>query len=223
MRLHKVLSNETWKRLGVALSLFILPAFFFVELADEVRDKSTLQADEAILKWVNSYASPHLDVLTVGVTQLGGFIGVSVLSVGLALLLWRNRKRLMALFLLLCVGGASFINLLLKAFFQRDRPQLWERLVTENSYSFPSGHAMASSAFALSMIVIFWPTRYRWLVLALASLFMLVIGLTRLYLGVHYPTDVLAGWVVSGAWVGLMVLVVMYRKRITSSIPRKSL
>lgn len=218
-----IFSSRTWRQLIVAFGLFLLPAYAFVELADEVRDKETLVFDEAVLRAVNSVSTPLLDAVAVGATQLGGVLGVLVITAGLVALLVSRKMLLKAALLAVGVGGGAVLNVLLKSIFQRDRPQLWERLVTENSYSFPSGHAMASSALALSLIVIFWPTRWRWLVVTLAGLYMVVIGLTRLYLGVHYPTDVLAGWMVSGAWVALMVLVVKYRKRITAFMSRKSL
>lgn len=211
----QVLPTKTWLRLIVAFGLFLVPTFLFIQLADEVRDRETLAFDEAILRAVNSVSSPFLDSFSVGLTQFGGVIGVLVLTIGAVLLLWVRKKKKSAVILAVCGAGAGILNLLLKAVFQRDRPELWERIVTENSYSFPSGHAMASSALALSLIVVFWPTRWRWLVLAASLLYMVSIGLTRLYLGVHYPTDVIAGWIVSGAWVAMVILIVHYRKRIS--------
>ena len=111
------------------------------------------------------------------------------------------------------VGGAALLNMVLKLIFERPRPDLWEQLIIETSFSFPSGHAMASSALAFSVIAIAWNTRFRWYAVGVGVLFMLVIGFSRLYLGVHYPTDVLAGWFVSGAWVLLVALVVYVQTR----------
>lgn len=171
---------------------------------------SMLPQEEMVLRAINSLATPLLDALVVSVTRLGGTLGVAVLTIGIAMLLWQRRMRNRAAILVAGVGGALVLNLLLKAFFQRDRPQLWERLVTENSYSFPSGHAMASSALAFSLIVIFWSTKWRWFVVGAMFTYMVVIGLTRLYLGVHYPSDVLAGWIVSAMWVAIVTGI--YRK-----------
>lgn len=213
--LFDVLPRRSWLRLGVAFAALFVPIYLFVQLADEVREQETLWFDEAILRAVNSFSSGLLDTLAVVMTQLGGVIGVTVIAGGLALVLWGKAKRKETVILLVGVGGAALLNLLLKAFFQRDRPQLWERLVVENSYSFPSGHAMASSALALSLIVIFWPTRWRWWVVAGGFVYTLLIGLTRLYLGVHYPTDVMAGWMVSAAWVATAVVALKLRKRLS--------
>ena len=210
--LFRLVSKQSLRRLAVAFVVLIAPVFFFVELADEVKDQETLLVDEAVLRGVNSLASPQLDTVAVILTQLGGVVGVVALTVGFALLLWGRQLRRMAVLLVAGVGGAVTLNLLLKLFFQRDRPQLWERLVTENSYSFPSGHAMASSALAFSLVIVFWPTRWRWLALFGAGFYMIVIGLTRLYLGVHYPSDVLAGWMVSLVWVAITVYILTYHR-----------
>ncbi len=213
--IFQALSTNTWLRLAVTFGLFLLPTYIFIELADEVRDRETLFFDEGILRTVNSFSTPALDTFTVGFTQLGGVQGVFVLTLGIALLLLGRKKRRSAAILVVGVAGAGLLNVFLKSIFQRDRPELWERILTENSFSFPSGHAMASSALALSLIVVFWPTRWRWPVLVGALVYMVGIGLTRLYLGVHYPTDVIAGWIVSAAWVALVMLIVRYRVRLS--------
>ena len=221
--LIKIFPSKTWVRLAVAFGLFLIPMFLFIQLADEVRDRETLPIDEAILRMVNESSSPFLDSFVVGFTQLGDILGVFVLTLGIALLLWIRSKQRSAAVIVVGVAGAGLLNVLLKTVFQRDRPELWERIITENSYSFPSGHAMASSALAISMIVVFWPTRWRWLVTMVSLTYMVGIGLTRLYLGVHYPTDVIAGWIVSGAWIALVMIIVRYHKRITDFLFQRNI
>ena len=218
--LFKTFSPRTWRQLVVAFLIFAVPVFGFAQLADEVREQDTLRFDEAVLRAVNTLATPTLDAAVIGLTQLGGPVGVVVLTAGLTGLFWFRNMRRFAAQLMVGVGGAVLLNVLLKTVFQRDRPQLWERIVTENSYSFPSGHAMASSALAFSAIVLFWPTKWRWPVLVVSLLYMLVIAFTRLYLGVHYPTDILAGWLVSGAWVAVVATIIRYRIRLLSLLER---
>lgn len=220
-RLVHTLSKETWRWLAAAFVSFAVLVFLFVQLADEVRERDTLQFDEAVLQAVNTLSTPWLDALVAGLTELGGVIGVVLLGVGASALLWRRGHRLKTIQLLLGVGGAILLNVLLKSVFQRDRPELWERIVTENSYSFPSGHAMASGALALSVVVLLWPTRWRWLAVISSALYTSVIAFTRLYLGVHYPTDVIAGWIVSAAWVALVVGIIRYRNAIISRLRRR--
>ncbi len=222
-KFFQVFSVKTWISLAAAFGLVLFPVYLFVQLADEVRDQETLIRDEQVLRTVNSFSSPMLDLVSVGFTQLGGVIGVFVLTLGIVLLLGVRRKRKSAAILAIGVTGAVLINVFLKTLFQRDRPELWERIVTENSYSFPSGHAMASSALALSLILVFWPTRWRWPVLIGSLLYMIGIGLTRLYLGVHYPTDIIAGWIVSAGWVALLMLIVRYRVRLSHIVKRISI
>lgn len=209
----KAFPPTVWARLGIGFMFLLVPVFIFAELAEEVGQRETLVYDEFILRAVNSISSPFMDIMAVGLTQLGGVVGVGLLTVGAILFFVARRRYKWALIVASCVAGAGLINVLLKAVFQRDRPQLWERIVTENSYSFPSGHAMASSALALSLVVIFWPTRWRWYVVSVAALYMLIIGFTRLYLGVHYPTDVVAGWTVSAAWVAVVTITTLYWRR----------
>lgn len=196
----------TIKRLTVALVAFSVPAAIFLSIADEVREGEAIAFDGFLLNAVRDSAGPFWDQFFVIVTDLGGVLGVTVLTAVATALLYGFRHRREAALLLFGVAGAALINLLLKALYQRARPDLWVDLVTETSYSFPSGHAMASGALAFSLMVVFWMSRWRWYVVALGGIYMLIIGLSRMYLGVHYPSDVLAGWAVSLVW----VLVVKY-------------
>src|SRR5690606_17364220 len=87
----------------------------------------------------------------------------------------------------------------------------WPPLAPETSFSFPSGHAMQSMALATALLVLAWNTRWRWPVLLAGAAFTGIVGLSRVYLGVHFPSDVLAGWCASLAWaVGLALL---FRRR----------
>lgn len=182
----------------------------FVALVDEVREGDTLRYDEAILYAVNSHSTPFLDTAMRIVTDFGS-VGVAIAVAIGAVIYMIKRHTYRALFLLVGVGGAGLLSVLLKLLFERPRPELWERLVVEMSFAFPSGHAMASSALAFSAIALFWKTRHRWWVVAGASVYMLVIAYSRLYLGVHYPTDILGGWLISGAWILLVVTLMWHR------------
>lgn len=195
-------------RLGGLFVIFLACTIGFVSLADEVTEGSTLAFDEAVLVGINDRSTSYLDTFFVVSTQLGGVIGVAAITIGIFIaFLLRHRYR-WATILAAGVAGAALINVILKLIFERVRPDLWDQLIVETSFSFPSGHAMASSALAFSLIVVAWKTRYRWMAIGLGALFIIVIGLSRLYLGVHYPSDVFAGWLVSAAWVSLVVLAV---------------
>lgn len=203
-------------KLGIAFAIFLACAIGFVALADEVLEGDTLWYDEAALLAIRAQSSELLDRVFLGVTKLGGVTGVLVLGLGFMALLWSRKKYRQIVLFAAGLGGAAIINLVLKSLFERARPDLWQQLVVETSFSFPSGHAMASMALALSVVFILWATRFRYFALILASLYVLVIGFSRLYLGVHYPTDIFGGWLVSAGWVlvAYIVLTESHRRRL---------
>jgi len=206
-KLFQYMSDHKLVSLAVYFLIFLACLIGFGQIADEVHEGETLGIDDAILQTINGFSTSVWDTFFVIVTQLGGVIGIITLTLGLLAVLILRHKRRAAFVLALTVGGAALLNLILKLVFERSRPDLWEQLIVETSYSFPSGHAMLSAALGLVVIYIFWATRYRWPVAVAASLYVIVIGLSRLYLGVHYPTDIVAGWLVSGAWLVAVVVV----------------
>jgi membrane-associated phospholipid phosphatase len=195
-RLHQVL----WQYLR-ATALFWIPAIGFLVLADNVREHDPLPGDVGILEGLHTIATPALNQFFLLVTTLGSapFV-ISGISVAAATLYYLRRRQ-DALFLLFAAGGTSLINAILKLFFGRDRPDLWQAIVVEQSYSFPSGHAMISLSLALAVGILAWKTSHRWLAISIGALYTVLIGLSRLYLGVHFPSDVVGGWCVSVLWI----------------------
>ena len=182
---------------GLLLSLGV-----FAKLAEDVWGREPFGWDVPILTRLHAASAPLWDSLMLSLTHLGGAPVMAILAgLVLAWLLYRRRNT-QAAFLALAVGGAALLNLALKQLFHRARPDLWPSLTPEHDYSFPSGHAMGSLAVVAALVVLAWPTRWRWPVLILGGLFVLGVGLSRLYLGVHFPSDVLAGWAASLLWVG---------------------
>ena len=204
----KYISEHKLATLAVYFSVFMLLVVAFVEIVEEVFEGETLFYDEAILKGINGFSTPFFDSFFVVITQFGGVFGIIALTAILLGLLLRRKMYKNALIVGATVAGAAILNVILKLIFERTRPDLWEQLVVETSFSFPSGHSMITAALGLSLIFICWNTRFRWLAVALGSSFIIVIGFSRLYLGVHYPTDILAGWVVSAAWLSTVVTIV---------------
>ena len=200
--------SKVVSKIGIGFVVFFLLMGLFAKLAEEMHEGDTLGVDQTILYSVHSLHGTLLDQIVPLITNLGGVAGVvGIIGIASAALATK-RKYLALLQMLVGVGGAVLLNMLVKGFFARQRPDLWERLVTETSYSFPSGHSMASAALALSVVLIAWNTRFRWWVVAAASLYVVTIGFTRLYLGVHYPTDILAGWSLGAAWVLFVVWII---------------
>lgn len=202
------MNKRTLIKLGIFFLLFLGAMIGFVALAGEVHEGETLIVDQTILRTINEHSSPVLDQFFLVITNFGGTIAVvHITAITLALLMARKQYK-HATIVAAAVGGAALINVVLKLIFERARPDLWEQFIVETSYSFPSGHAMISSVLAFAAIAVFWKTKWRLAVIISASLFTILIGFSRLYLGVHYPTDVLAGWFVSAAWALVVVAVV---------------
>jgi undecaprenyl-diphosphatase len=201
----------SWPLFALLFVIFLTCSIFFVAIADEVLEGETLRFDEAILTAINGTSNAFWDTFFSAITHLGGAIGVIVIAGIIASALFLRKKYREIVFLGVGVGGAALLNVVLKLIFERPRPDLWEQLIVETSFSFPSGHAMASSALAFAVIIIAWNTKLRWYAIGAGALFVLVVGFSRLYLGVHYPTDVMAGWFVSAVWVLLVALVAYAR------------
>jgi membrane-associated phospholipid phosphatase len=188
----------------------------FAEVARTVYRQGGFGLDAPLLGLFHEAQHPLLNALAHALDLLGVAATLGLATALLAAWLW-PRSRRSSLFLLLGFWGAVSMNLATKAVFARERPDLFEALVSATNYAFPSGHAMGSLAFALSLHVVagrLWPRR-RLLISTLLLAFAGAVGLSRLYLQVHYPSDVLAGWALSAAWVAGLSL--WYRRRFERS------
>lgn len=192
----------------VALIFFAASAAIFGKIASEVMEGETQKIDEALLLVINGASNTLLDKTIIFLTTFGGVAFTLLVASITIIYFWRKREWRAAVFVTFAVGGTLIANSLLKLLFQRDRPTLWDLLVTESTYSFPSGHAALSCTLAITAIILLWHSTRRRLVIIAALIYVAIIGFTRLYLGVHYPTDVLAGWLVASGWV-LTVGVIM--------------
>lgn len=179
----------------------LLPLWGFAELADEIREREAIGFDEPLLHFAHGFASPGMDRFFVVVSELGYHYGVMPVDVLLVLGLASLRRFRASVFAAIALGGSALLNIGTKLLFARDRPALWESIVSELSYSFPSGHAMGSATLAWVLVLLAWHTRWRWPVMLGMTAFVLLVGFSRVYLGVHYPSDILAGWAVASAWV----------------------
>lgn len=179
----------------IALSLW-----GFGELAEDVLEGEPFEVDAPLLQLAREAASPTLDRLFLALSALGFAWGVIPADILLTLGFVLRRRLADAAFVGLATAGSGLLNLVAKHSFQRERPALWDSIAPEQTYSFPSGHAMGSATLACVVVVLCWRSRARWPVLALAALFVLGVGASRVYLGVHYPSDIVAGWAAAIAW-----------------------
>jgi membrane-associated phospholipid phosphatase len=172
-------------------------------LCQEVWEKEAFSFDTNILLWIHQSATPILDSIMLNITGLADPPMVAAIFFGTVFWLWRKRKYLqIKVFAIACIGGLA-LNVGLKLFFAKPRPQLWHQLIVETSSSFPSGHALGSMVVYgfLAYLLATEFTRSSQLIYAVMTGLILLIGLSRLYLGVHWLTDVIAGYLVGFLWV----------------------
>lgn len=192
------------RRSRVALLVLgvVTPVALFLLLAEGVAGGVVRGVDEGTLRALEQIHGAPLTAFMRGVTFLGGDWGVAVPTVAAAVvLLVVCRPRLRdALFTVVVVAGAGLLQFATKPIFERPRPDVVEPLVTVATSSYPSGHAMASASLALAIGILAWPTRWRAATVIAGTLFVLAVGVSRVYLGVHYPSDIVAGWLLADAW-----------------------
>ena len=190
-----------WLAAGLAVSAFVVWAF--AELADGVVEGESRRFDRAVLLSIHAHSPGWLDGPMRLVTALGYYWAVIPLLAVTVLVFYRKGWRLSAVLLVVSTSGSILLTTVLKAVFERARPELFESGYTASFYSFPSGHATVAVGFygTLTLILAYRLRGYaRWLVTGVGVLVVLLIGFSRLYLGVHYPTDVLAGFLAAPLW-----------------------
>ena len=198
-------------RLLAVLVALLTGLWLFAELADEVLEGDSMAFDNRVLAALRDPSrggAPRgpwwLPDAARDVTALGGHAVLGFVVVAVAGFLLLQRKNHLAMLVVAAGGGGMVVNDLLKAWFGRERPDLVTHGVEVHSLSFPSGHAMVSAAVYLSLAVLVArivprPAARAYVVL-LGLALTLAVGATRIYLGVHYPTDVLAGWLAGALW-----------------------
>ncbi len=199
-----------------ALFIIALGVMTFVELADDMTEADGQAFDQSVLAWVQPMAGEPrgpwwMTEAAADLTSLGG-ISVLALFATIAIgFLLIHRKRLSALLLVVGLAGGVALSEGLKAIFERERPPAAFQAVETINASFPSGHALLATVFYLSLGVMltraFSRRHVKAFVLGAAIVIALLIGTTRVYLGAHWASDVLAGWSVGAAWAMALWLV----------------
>lgn len=196
----------------LTLILFFFGLWGFSELAEAVDAGSTKRFDEAVLNALREPGNPHsligptwVEHMLRDFTALGGEPVLTLLTTIVVLFFAFSGRHDLSRFTLFAILGGALLTFLLKDFFARPRPELVPYiLVSASSGSFPSGHAMASAFVYLTLgAIIAEVMPSRWLkayVMSVAIFLTLLIGSTRVFLGVHYPTDILAGWAAGFLW-----------------------
>jgi len=213
---------ELW--LLVALVVIAGGIWIFAELADEAKEGATSQIDTRILLALRNPAAPSdplgppwVEEMERDLTAVGGVAVMSLLTLGVCGFLLIDGKDRAAVLVLIAVGGGLLWSTVLKHGFERPRPDL----VPHGSYvytsSFPSGHSTMAAATYLNLGALLARVqrrrRLKAFLLGFAILITLLVGVSRVYLGVHWPTDVLAGWTLGGIWALICWLLARWLQR----------
>jgi undecaprenyl-diphosphatase len=207
-----------------SMAAAVLALLLFSWLADEVFEGDTRRFDESVRTAVHQFASPLLTRAMVFISQLGSQVLVAVVVVAFLVFL-RLKWRRAAVWLVITTAGGLLLEVTLKYAFHRARPTSFFGAIP-HTYSFPSGHSLMSFciygvlAGLLSHRV--RSAAIRVMVWIVAALLVLAIGLSRIYLGVHYPSDVVAGYLAAAVWVSSLVVADRVRKRKRLHAKRKT-
>ncbi|MFW6359328.1 MAG: phosphatase PAP2 family protein [Chroococcales cyanobacterium] len=185
---------------GLLIAAIALWAFY--EIAEDILEQESFVFDQQILLTLYNIQTPILNQIMLGITFLGE--PTFLFFVGAICVIWLllQGKRSQATTVIIAGGGAGILNIWLKDLFGRSRPELWERIIDVQLKSFPSGHAMISMVVYSLLGYLLATTFPRWskLIIIVTTILILGIGLSRLYLGVHWPTDVIAGYAAGTVW-----------------------
>ncbi len=197
---------------GLAFCVLIL--FVVAKLSNEVLEKEAFAFDKFFLLWLHQFANPTRDQIMLKITQLGNPSFVIMVVITTLILLWRKHYYQEAKIFILACLGALILTTGMKLFFAKPRPQLWKHLISETSFSFPSGHALGSVVLygLIAYLLSNYYPKFSGLIYSFATTTILLIGLSRIYLGVHWPTDILAGYGVGFLWLTLCVTLLKLQK-----------
>lgn len=189
-----------------SIGLSLLSTWCFSELAEEVREDELGEVDAPVMAFV-ARARGRLDAVMLALTYLGEVTNMTLITVAVISACLLRRRWHAAAFMAIAPGGAALLNMGLKLLFQRARPDasLLYLIETPRSFSFPSGHAMGTAGVLSSLVVLLYalgvPRPYRTFTVGLALALGIGVALSRVYLGVHYPSDVVGGQLAALAWV----------------------
>ena len=213
-----MLSRAALKRIATpllfSLVLAALSLVLFAALADEMLEGDTRQFDSAVRLFVHAHSSAGLTACMRFVTLFGSPLFVSIAALAACVALWLTGRRRKALLIVMTLLGGSLLMWVLKISFQRPRPEPFFDTRVPQSYSFPSGHALLAFCLCGAGAALFAADQERrWvraLIWTVAAVLVLAVGFSRIYLGVHYPSDVVAGYLGALAWV--LGVGIAYRK-----------
>ncbi|MBS8263820.1 PAP2 family protein [Mesobacillus boroniphilus] len=207
--------------MGLGTSIAFL--YLFTELAEEMLESEVKSFDGSIIQFFYQINTDTLDVILFFFTELGSLWFLTIFSLIIISILWFKKKdKWSILFFIIGIGGGGLLTKLLKYYYGRERPSI-DETIDAIGYSFPSGHSMGSLIFYGFLSYFLFRSSIRkklkWAALFICGVLIFFIGISRIYLGAHYPSDVIAGYLAGSIWLILCILALEYVKwRSASSI-----
>ena len=208
------------KNVIAGLLVFAIMTFVLAEMSERIDDGPLTETDVQLSNWLHAQGSPPLTAAMIAITTLGDTWVVIIITSIFVIFLLRRRRYYWAGVTGLSVGGGMLLNRLLKLVFLRPRPSFADPILSLTGYSFPSGHTMAATVLFGTFAVYFFQrtpdARLRVLIIFVAGLLIALVAFSRIYLGAHYLSDVLAAVAEGLAWLSLSLTICFYLRR-----PRK--
>ena len=206
---HRSVPSPRFSTLLLGLSLAACALVLFGWLGGEVSDGDTHAFDGSIRTWIHAFSSPPLTQIVKAISFTGKVVFLSVVGTVIASVLIYKRLWEDLALLTTTMAGEIVLELVLKATYQRARPEPYFDLPLPESYSFPSGHALGSLClYGVPAFIIIRSLRdpvKKLLIAFFTAFWILAVGLSRVYLGVHFPSDVLAGYLAGAVWMTAVI------------------
>lgn len=195
----------------IGIILLVICIWGFLAIASSINGPEIREFDNSIISLVQGKISDRLTTIMLVITFFGSVKGVAIISAITIVLLFITNHRLLSLFLALSIGlGAGVLNRILKLYFKRERPDI-QPIIQEHGYSFPSGHSMGSMIlYGCIAYILYKVYKHTWAKIAgalIGIVLIFIVGISRIYLGVHYPSDVVGGYIAGGFWLLFCILI----------------
>lgn len=205
-------SGKKFHYIGLAALILFLFIYGFIWFSQQLSEIDIMRFDRKVIAFAQSAITPQKTKWMLGITFLGSVGWLTFIVCVLVIVLFLKKKLALALFYVCSSGIGALFNMLLKWLFKRERPDILP-IISEEGYSFPSGHSMGSFIFygslAYLIIHLVHKKSLQWAAVILCGIFILLIGFSRIYLGVHYPSDIVGGFLAGGAW--LLICIILFR------------
>ena len=206
--------RELSLRLLIAFVLCIGFGVTFGYIAAAIGSDAIVGFDTAVIGFVQGLEVSWLTSIMKGFTWIGsGYVVAPIALLIAGVLYFGLHYRQQAFLLIVVIAGTALLNKVLKIYFKRERPEI-HRIMDANGFSFPSGHSMMAFALYAIIAYIVWrnvkTTVSRFLLILFTAFMIIIIGISRIYIGVHYPSDVVGGFVASALWVTIAISVYAY-------------